>query len=249
MGVDEQQPLYPSMAPPSTTGAPGTVAQGAYQQQGVMPTGGGSPEWSNSLIGCDKELSICLYAWLCPTCATARARSDYDSSNWCFNCMTLSPCLARNIIREGYGIEGSCAGDICVPWWCGPCAVAQMLAEVRNRGAIQAGAGVGTANQWSNGTFSCLGDIPFCLYAWCFPNCAMASARNDWDNSNWCFNCLVMHPALLRNMVREAYGIEGDCLGDLCWSCWCPLCVITQTRAEIKARGPLSNKPGGQKMV
>ena len=63
----------------------------------------------------DRSLTIPLsglYVICCPLCATATARTNYDGSDWCFNCMScLTPALARNIIREGYNIEVCC---VCV---------------------------------------------------------------------------------------------------------------------------------------
>merc|ERR1719334_647539 len=75
-----------------------------------------------------------------PQCYTARTRTKYDGSNCCFNlcCFGIPflPCpqpAIRNIIREGYGIEGNCINDLCVLWCC-PCwAAIQLRQEVNIR--------------------------------------------------------------------------------------------------------------------
>merc|ERR1719415_477352 len=36
----------------------------------------------------------------------------------------------RNLIREGYKIEGGCCGDICISMFCGPCVAIQLRSEV-----------------------------------------------------------------------------------------------------------------------
>jgi hypothetical protein len=45
--------------------------------------------------------------------------------------------MLHNIIREGYGVQGSCLGDICVSTFCLPCAVNRMAQEVKVRGPIR----------------------------------------------------------------------------------------------------------------
>ena len=41
----------------------------------------------------------------CPQCATASARTEYDESNFWFNCCCVGGALTRSIIREGLSIE------------------------------------------------------------------------------------------------------------------------------------------------
>eukprot|EP00727_Mastigamoeba_balamuthi_P001403 m51a1_g1126 hypothetical protein (91) ;mRNA; r:192863-193320 len=73
---------------------------------------------------------------LCICNAHSSARTRYDSSNCCFNCLCLTIPLARNIIREGYRIEGNWVKDICAGIFLGPCTVAQLLNEVDHRGKV-----------------------------------------------------------------------------------------------------------------
>ena len=93
-------------------------------------------EWYSGLFGCCSNIGTAAYACFCPRCATASASSEYDESNWCYNCLLKSPCAAQSIVREGpapmYNIEGSCLGDMCLPCWCHCCSVARLLNEVRN---------------------------------------------------------------------------------------------------------------------
>eukprot|EP00656_Telonema_subtile_P033956 TRINITY_DN38102_c0_g1_i1.p1 TRINITY_DN38102_c0_g1~~TRINITY_DN38102_c0_g1_i1.p1 ORF type:complete len:254 (-),score=22.49 TRINITY_DN38102_c0_g1_i1:266-1027(-) len=91
--------------------------------------------------------------------------------------------------------------------------------------------------QWTSGLCSCFDDCGSCFYALCCPCCANASARTAFDNSNFCFNCLCVSPCVVRNLVREAYNIEGTCCGDLLCPCFCNCCAISQVIREVKARG------------
>ena len=82
---------------------------------------------------------------MCPWCASAAARSQYDGSDCCFNLLCIGVCLSRNIIREGYNIEvgliglllpdvmiiqGECCEDLLTMLCCPCCAVAQLQNEV-----------------------------------------------------------------------------------------------------------------------
>eukprot|EP01111_Echinosteliopsis_oligospora_P010861 TRINITY_DN344_c0_g1_i1.p1 TRINITY_DN344_c0_g1~~TRINITY_DN344_c0_g1_i1.p1 ORF type:complete len:102 (+),score=6.23 TRINITY_DN344_c0_g1_i1:55-360(+) len=81
-------------------------------------------------IGCGQ----CMYSWFCTPCSNASARSEFDGSNWCFNCLCVGGPVAYNIIREGYGVEGDCCTDILVSCFCAPCASTRLNAEVQARG-------------------------------------------------------------------------------------------------------------------
>jgi hypothetical protein len=52
-----------------------------------------------------------------------------------------------------------------------------------------------------------------CLYAYCFPCCAVATTRTYYDTSNCCFNCLCLSIPLARNIVREGLC---HCVPDVC---------------------------------
>eukprot|EP01100_Stratorugosa_tubuloviscum_P014772 TRINITY_DN807_c1_g1_i1.p1 TRINITY_DN807_c1_g1~~TRINITY_DN807_c1_g1_i1.p1 ORF type:complete len:110 (-),score=34.90 TRINITY_DN807_c1_g1_i1:115-414(-) len=77
----------------------------------------------------------CIYACICPQCSMSQARSNYDDSNCIFNCCCICIPALRNIVREGYGIEGNCLYDILLSVFCYPCAIVQTHQEIKSRGA------------------------------------------------------------------------------------------------------------------
>lgn len=99
-------------------------------------------------------------------------------------------------------------------------------------------ASAGQTASWSN-PLCFIGECGPCLYAWCFPHCAMASARTNYDGSGCCFNFLCGTPAMLHNVIREGYGIEGSCMGDICVTLFCTPCAINRAAQEVKLRGPV----------
>merc|ERR1712070_813290 len=97
----------------------------------------GDGEWSTGICDCCIDPAVFFYSCCCPWAANASARTEYDGSNWCFNCIFVSPCLVRSIVREGaFNIGGSCVGDICYSMCCLPCSISQMLREVRVRNTL-----------------------------------------------------------------------------------------------------------------
>merc|ERR1712070_766254 len=105
--------------------------------------------------------------------------------------------------------QGSCVGDFCYSMCCLPCSISQMLREVRVRNTLAETQAFSGSNTWSSGTFACFEDIGSCCYAiWC-PSCATASARSDYDGSNWCFNICAINVVVARNIIREGeYNLE-----------------------------------------
>ncbi|KAH3758202.1 hypothetical protein Pelo_9911 [Pelomyxa schiedti] len=77
----------------------------------------------------------CLYAYFCPPCALASARSDYDNSPFAFNLLCGSGVWFRHTIRKGYGIEGNCCLDILTAQFCGCCSIIQITAQVKKAGS------------------------------------------------------------------------------------------------------------------
>ena len=113
----------------------------------------GRQDWTKGLLSCSDVGCVgCCYAYACPCCASASTRNKYDGSNCCFNCLLTTPCLVTNIIRNGNFIEGllhvfsscgltrlctgHCVGDLCVPFWCMPCAVTRNMVEVETNGRV-----------------------------------------------------------------------------------------------------------------
>ncbi len=52
----------------------------------------------------------------------------------CLNFCCGNPVLLYNMVREGYGIDGSCLGDTLTVCLCSCCAVTRVRAEVAKRG-------------------------------------------------------------------------------------------------------------------
>lgn len=192
----------------------------------------------------------CCYSWCCPNCAMASARQKYDDSDWCFNCLSLTPASLRNIIREGYQIEGGCMEDILCGLFCFPCAINEQINEVELRGATRGGATKSNVPQipWLSGMFGCCSNTGNCLYGCCCPNCAFAQARTNFDGSSCIFNTFCLTPCLLRNVVREGYNLEGSCFEDILATVLCCMLTAVQALNETDARGRASNpmsKAGG----
>merc|ERR1712070_467600 len=150
----------------------------------------GANDWETGLCDCFDDFSICCYGAFCLPCATASARTNYDGSNWCFNCLCMSPVLVRNIAREGmWNIGGNCLADVLIGCFCAPCSVCQILRESEIKGTVaEAKLARNASNQWSTGLFECTSDTGACCYACICPCCALASARTEYDTSNWLFN-------------------------------------------------------------
>ena len=93
-----------------------------------------------------------------------------------------------------------------------------------------------TADVWQSGLFSgyCLNCFN-CLYATIFPMCALASAKTQFDGSDFMFNffCFGTNVAVVRNYIRNGYGIRGRVgVSDFCISSLFYPCVITQLLNE-----------------
>ena len=89
------------------------------------------------------------------------------------------------------------------------------------------------------GLFEC-GDWRSCLCAWVCCPCALASARSHLDDSSYAFNIVCLPVCCItpvRWMIRTAYDIPGDSLGDFCRSTFCPCCVLNQLLQTAFARG------------
>jgi hypothetical protein len=58
-------------------------------------------------------------------------------------------------------------------------------------------------NCCSDGCLTC-----FCAFCGC-GQCLLASTRQRYDTSNWCFNCCCLSPAVGRSIIREGLN---DCI-------------------------------------
>ena len=95
--------------------------------------GAGGP-FRNPLFGCTKDINTCCMALCCPCILSAQTRGKYDGSAFCFNCLCIPVALSRNIIREGYNVQGSCCEDVLLSCLCGICVLSQLSYEVADRG-------------------------------------------------------------------------------------------------------------------
>jgi len=208
-----------------------------------------SGEWQNGLFSCDDKFMVCIRSYLLPHCTLAQARSDYDGSNCCFNLCVAShnPHAIRTAIRHGYGIQGSCLGDLAATMCCQICAIAQITQEVSKRGPVQTLTNQQAETPWSSDLINIGGD---CIYALFCPACAAASARTTFDGSDWCYNCVCVHPLLHLSIIRHGYNISGSCIGDCCAMQLCHPCAIGRMKRETEQRGLMvAGKSGAPQQV
>jgi len=111
-----------------------TMDRGKVGEDGSNGSGG---PFKNSLTGCTKSIGTCCLAMICPNVVAAQARTAYDGSECWFNCCCMPLALTRNVIRQGYAIEGSCFNDCILSALCGCCISAQLSYEVAERGPIK----------------------------------------------------------------------------------------------------------------
>jgi len=151
---DFPPPSYDSTVSPN--GPPPVSYVGAMQPQAMtttqtVVTSRELQQWQTGLCDlCSDGVGGCLYAFCFPHFAFASARTAYDGSNCCLNFCCGSPVLLYNIIREGYHIEGTCCCDLCIVYWCLPCAAVRMKGEVNKRGRNPNTVTVQTSTQQMN---------------------------------------------------------------------------------------------------
>lgn len=201
--------------------------------------------WSNNMLAYPAFCGKCIFAILCPTCATASARTTYDGSNWLFNCCCLSTCAVRNVIREGYGIPGDCIQDMLWTCCCTPCVIGQMWEEASRRGGLPRGPAGGWTHNLCN---CCVYPMTLCYACLCTP-CAAAQERSSYDSSNCCFNLFCVGAFAAYNIVREGYNIPGTCISDCLIMTCVPWCGVVQMHGEIQARGRSSRQVGANVTV
>merc|ERR1712146_413195 len=148
-------------------------------------------------------------------------------------------------VREGYNRKGDCCTDCFILCCCTGCATTRLLIEVDKQGMV----GMEHPDHlvpWHHGICDCCHSAGRCVYGFLCPQCANASAASEYDDSNWCFNCLLKHPCVTRSIIREGqYNIEGDCCGDMCVPFWCYCCSVVQHMNEVKHRGCVNNMEMG----
>ena len=196
-------------------------------------------EWTLGVCGCTEDCGTFFYAACCPACAHAEIRSRFDGSDCCFNCCCGGSAAVRSVIRQAYGINGSCIGDCCWTAFCGPCVAVQTKHETKmaHRFLLVKPPGF-QRREFVNGICSCeFGGK--CFLAFLCPQIVSSLARSEYDGSNCCFNCFCLQPCYVRNVIREGYGIDGGCCGDMCISTLLPWCTAHQMQKEVAASGPI----------
>jgi Cys-rich protein (TIGR01571 family) len=96
-------------------------------------------------------------------------------------------------------------------------------------------------NRWQSGIISywCSNKIN-CLYGCFCPACAVATAKTNFDDTNWVFNfcCfgLSANQCIVRSYIRNGYEIEGNHMSDCFYSYCCIYCSATQLLNEVENR-------------
>lgn len=101
--------------------------------------------------------------------------------------------------------------------------------------------------EWKTGLLCCCeGGAGSCLYGFCCPPCATASARTRFDHSDWWMNLLFLNTYTAYKFIAEGYQIDTDpccecytCRCDICRVFWCMPCTVVQMLNEVKSRHPL----------
>jgi len=109
--------------------------------------------------------------------------------------------------------------------------------------------------QFQHGICGCFDDITTCLITYVAP-CWTAGKNAEAMGENCilygiaaltCVN--IITNGLIRQKVREKYGIEGSFGMDVVCHCFCPLCALVQDAQEIKSQGGPGVMPGGNSMA
>lgn len=196
------------------------------------------------------HIKSCVCGTLCTPCAYAAAKSHFDSSNFVFNLLCVSPCIAHAVIRQGFAIRGHWMEDIAFPLCCYPCTACRLLNAVNGEiapmnaeqishnsrhDALPRGPAV---NDWRNVLCCCTSRPWTCFYTCFCPTLAIAEAKSALDHSSFYFNLLAcISPSYFRSLVREAYDISGNCVGDIVMGTVCCPLSICQAIYEIKDKG------------
>lgn len=213
------------------------------QENGLLPP---TSNWNSDLITCPKpgERTQCLLSCLAPCCVSATLRRKYDDSNWALNLCCLTIPLMRNIIREGYAIEGTCVGDMCTGLICYPCALMQVSRELSSKSRVAQVAQVTSvaSKPFFTSCYTVDHVDRVCCFSCLCPCISNAQSRTAFDGSNFLFNVLCLCGPMARNIIREGYHLEGSCIGDILCMIFCMPCSANQLRQEVDIRGPKSQQ-------
>ena len=94
-------------------------------------------------------------------------------------------------------------------------------------------------NKWSVST-SCSNKYNY-IYGCCCPACAVATAKSEFDGSNWIFNLccfgLTTNHCIVRTYIRKGYDIEGNHMSDCFYGTCCMSFSAIQLLNEVNTRG------------
>lgn len=192
------------------------------------------PMWHTRLTQHDSpaEMSHCLYAWCCPQCTAAAAKSKADKSHPCFNFMCFTPIGMMSWVRLGYHIPGVCGDDICYGMWCMPCMIRRIYTESIVRGPNNQPPTQGSnTNEWKATLFDCT-PCELCNAAFC-PCCVVHEIRQNLQPEaaeSCCFDSMCILPTAMYGQVRHSYGIITDfpVCEDVCVPLACFPCALNQ---------------------
>jgi len=197
-------------------------------------------QWQTSFCQCGGYESCCadwcIAIW-CPQAAFACARTNVDGTHCCFNlCCSFYP-TQFNVVRRRYGIQGDDFGDAMYTTCLPTCAGRQVLTESKMRGHLPDRGQYKWASQdmnvWQRGFCTPTGS---CCYAMFCPNCIAAQTRAKFDDSHCCFTLCFGTLCDTYNMVRQGYGIAGNCCCDCFVTQMCYPCALSRAYDEVEPK-------------
>jgi len=107
---------------------------------------------------------------------------------------------------------------------------------------------------FEHGTFSCFEDLGLCLVTY-FAPCYVAGKNAQFMGNSCCLHGLAtfcgfgfISDAIIRQKIREKYGIDGSLVNDIICHCFCPCCALIQEAREVIHKGN-DAPPGVQAMA
>ncbi|KAM3517422.1 hypothetical protein NHJ13051_008994 [Beauveria bassiana] len=110
------------------------------------------------------------------------------------------------------------------------------------------------AQSWFAGFFDCFNPIDTCLITWCLPCVTFGQVQHRIQRSGElegfeplntsclllcgaaCVGCFCVPVAMQRQMIREKYNLEGNCIEDIARTFCCGCCSIVQHDKEAQHR-------------
>jgi hypothetical protein len=199
-----------------------------------------NPTWSTRLGQCDPPATCEQWACacLCHQCASAKAKSQTDGTDPCYNFFCWHWIGGMSFVRREYGIKGACGDDLMCGLFCFPCLVRRGLTESELRGAMPNALGAVNARgdrEWATTLFAC--DCCEFFEALICPFCVAHYTRNmvqPGERGDCCFDMMCVIPFAMYGQARHRYGVQAEfgVLEDLCLPLVCYPCALAQARRE-----------------